>query len=132
LLKGILLIIIVLKTALVFGQVAVFSPKYKTIRFPKTPEGKELKFSYEIKNKGKVPLELYSAEAECSCTSVTLPEEKIMPGHFGIIDVVFDTNGKYFFQNRIIYIQTNTRKRKEMLRFKVFVEPKPIEKKITP
>ena len=130
--KGILLLLTVFKTALVFGQVAVFSPKYKTIKFPKTPEGKELKFSYEIKNKGKVPLELYSSEAECSCTSVTLPDEKIMPGHFGTIDVVFDTNGKYFFQNRIIYIHTNTRRRKEMLRFKVFVEPKPIEKKPSP
>tara|TARA_B100001287_G_scaffold182256_1_gene153703 strand:+ start:115 stop:510 length:396 start_codon:yes stop_codon:yes gene_type:complete len=131
-LKGTLLIIIVLKTALVFGQVAVFSPKYKTIKFPKTLEGKELKFSYEIKNKGKVPLELYSSETECSCTTVKLPDEKIMPGHFGTIDVLFDTNGKSFFQNRIIYIHSNTRKRKEILRFKVFVEPKPIEKKNTP
>ena len=110
---------------------AVFSAKYKTVKFPKTPEGKELKFSYEIKNKGKAPLELYSSESECSCTSVSLPEQKIMPGEFGTIDVVFDTNGKYFFQNRIIYIHTNTRKKKELLRFKVFVEPKPIPHHIT-
>ena len=50
--------------------------------------------------------------------------EAIKPGEFATIDVVFDTNGKYFFQNRLIYIQTNTRKKREVLRFKVFVEPK--------
>ena len=121
-----------LKTALVLGQVAVFTAKYKTIKFPKTPEGKELKFSYEIKNKGKAPLEIYSSETECSCTHVTLPKGEIMPGDFATIDVIFDTNGKSFFQNRIIYIYTNTRKKKELLRFKVFVEPKPMEQEPVP
>ena len=130
--KGLILILIVLKTAFVFGQVAVFSAKYKTVKFPKTPEGEQLKFSYEIKNKGKAPLELYSWEAECTCTDVILPSEPILPGQFGTIDVVFDTNGKYFFQNRIIYIETNSRKKKELLRFKVFVEPKPMEQKPAP
>ncbi|MDA9161859.1 DUF1573 domain-containing protein [Crocinitomicaceae bacterium] len=130
--KGLILILIVLKTAFVFGQVAVFSAKYKTIKFPKTPEGEQLNFSYEIKNKGKAPLELYSWEAECTCTDVILPSDPILPGEFATIDVVFDTNGKYFFQNRIIYIKSNSRKKRELLRFKVFVEPKPIEEKPTP
>ncbi|MDA8911000.1 DUF1573 domain-containing protein [Crocinitomicaceae bacterium] len=130
--KGLILILIVLKTAFVFGQVAVFSAKYKTIKFPKTPEGEQLNFSYEIKNKGKAPLELYSWEAECTCTDVILPSDPILPGEFATIDVVFDTNGKYFFQNRIIYIKSNSRKKRELLRFKVFVEPKPLEEKPTP
>ena len=130
--KRLILILIFLKTALVFGQVAVFSAKYKTVKFPKTKEGGQLKFSYEIKNKGKAPLELYSWEAECTCTDVILPTEAIKPGEFATIDVVFDTNGKYFFQNRLIYIQTNTRKKREVLRFKVFVEPKPVDNKPVP
>ena len=111
---------------------AVFSAKYKTVKFPKTKEGEQLKFSYEIKNKGKAPLEMYSWEAECTCTYVILPTEAINPGEFATIDVVFDTNGKYFFQNRLIYIQTNTRKKREVLRFKVFVEPKPVDNKPVP
>ena len=130
--KRLILILIFLKTALVFGQVAVFSAKYKTVKFPKTKEGEQLKFSYEIKNKGKAPLEMYSWEAECTCTDVILPTELINPGEFATIDVVFDTNGKYFFQNRLIYIQTNTRKKREVLRFKVFVEPKPVDNKPVP
>ena len=130
--KRLILILIFLKTALVFGQVAVFSAKYKTVKFPKTKEGEQLKFSYEIKNKGKAPLEMYSWEAECTCTDVILPTEAINPGEFATIDVIFDTNGKYFFQNRLIYIQTNTRKKREVLRFKVFVEPKPVDNKPVP
>jgi len=112
--------------------VAVFSAKYKTIKFPKTPEGEQLNFSYEIKNKGKAPLELYSWESECTCTDVILPSNPILPGSFATIDVVFDTNGKYFFQNRIIYIKSNSRKKRELLRFKVFVEPKPMEQEPQP
>ena len=130
--KGLILISIIFKTALVLGQVAVFSTKYKTIKFPKTPEGEQLSFSYEIKNKGKAPLELYSWEAECTCTDVILPSNPILPGEFATIDVVFDTNGKYFFQNRIIYIKSNSRKKRELLRFKVFVEPKPMEQEPQP
>ena len=77
-------------------------------------------------------IEIYSSETECSCTHVTLPKGEIMPGDFATIDVIFDTNGKSFFQNRIIYIYTNTRKKKELLRFKVFVEPKPMEQEPVP
>ena len=124
-LRSTLLLLILFKTALVFGQVAVFSVKHKTIKFPNTPEGEILKFSYEIKNTGKSDLEIYSSETECSCTEVVLPSQKIRPGEFSKINVIFDTQGKYYFQNRMIYLRTNTRKGKELLRFKVFVEPAP-------
>lgn len=124
-LKVQLLLIILFKAAVVFGQSAVFSAKYKTIKFPPTPEGEVLSFSYEVKNTGKAPLEMYNAEAECSCTEVILPSGKIPPGGFGTIKVIFDTKGKYYFQNRMVYINTNSRKKREFVRFKVFVEPDP-------
>ena len=114
-----------MKTAIVFGQSAVFSVKYKTIKFPPTQEGEVLKFSYEVKNTGKAPLEIYSAETECSCTEVILPTDQILPGHFGIIKVTFDSKGKYYSQNRLIYLNTNSRRKKELIRFKVFLEPSP-------
>ena len=114
-----------LKTAFVIGQSAVFSVNYKTIKFPPTREGEVLEFSYEVKNIGKAPLEIFSAETECSCTKVILPTDKILPGCFGLVKVVFDTKGKYYSQNRLIYLNTNSRRRRELLRFKVFVEPSP-------
>ena len=124
-LRNTILLFIIINTAVVFGQSAVFSVKYKTIKFPPTQEGEVLKFSYEVKNTGKAPLEIYSAETECSCTEVILPVDKILPGHFGIVKVVFDTKGKYYSQNRLIYLNTNTRRQRELVRFKVFVEPSP-------
>lgn len=111
-------------TAPVLTQRAVFYAANKTIRFPKTTEGEKLKYRYVVKNTGKAPLEFYGFEAECTCTDVTLPKESIKPGDQAFINVVFDTNGKYYFQDRIIYLSTNTRKKREKLRFKVFVTPK--------
>ena len=124
-LKVQLLLILLCKTALVFGQAAVFSVKYKTIKFPPTPEGEVLSFSYEVKNTGKIPLEIYSSETECSCTDVIIPTESIPRGGFGTVKVIFDTQGKYYFQNRMIYFNTNSRKKRELVRFKVYVEPDP-------
>tara|TARA_B100001287_G_scaffold181440_1_gene153005 strand:- start:1191 stop:1610 length:420 start_codon:yes stop_codon:yes gene_type:complete len=118
-------LIIAFNTAVVPGQKAVFSVKYKTIKFPPTQEGEVLKFSYEVKNTGKAPLEIYSSETECACTEVILPKDQILPGDFGIIKVIFDTKGKYYSQNRLIYLNTNSRRKKELVRFKVFVIPSP-------
>jgi hypothetical protein len=123
-LKRFLVIILILITAPVFAQRAVFYAPNKTIRFPKTKEGEKLKYRYIIKNTGKAPLEFYGFEAECTCTEVNLPKNAIKPGEQDFVDVVFDTNGKYYYQDRIIYLATNTRKKRERLRFKVFVIPK--------
>ena len=108
----------------VLAQYPVFYTKYSTIKFPKTDEGVQLTYLYKITNKGDAPLEIYDFEAECSCTKVMLPEKPIEPGKTGEIVVVFDTNGKYFYQDRTIFLKTNTKRREEKLRFKVFVKPK--------
>ena len=122
--KRFLVIILILITAPAFTQRAVFYAPNKTIRFPKTKEGEKLKYRYIVKNTGKSPLEFYGFEAECTCTEVTLPKNVIKPGEQDFIDVVFDTNGKYYYQDRIIYLSANTKKKREKLRFKVFVIPK--------
>lgn len=122
--KATLLIFTFLITALGFGQVAVFNVKYPTVKFPKTKEGTKLNFIYEFSNDGNTPLEFYSFETECTCTEVELPNSAIPPGEKGRITVNFDTNGKYYYQDRTIYLITNTKRKREKLRFKVFVEPK--------
>ena len=124
--KGVILLTFLFSTALGFSQWAVFSAKYATIKFPKTNEGTVLHYIYEIKNTGEIPLEIYSFEAECTCTEIKLPKKPIEPGQKGKIELTFDTNGKYFFQDRVIYFDTNTRRKREKLRFKVYVVPKTI------
>ncbi len=125
--KTFLLINFCLITALGISQEAVFSPKYSTAKFPKTKEGKIINYVFEFKNTGDAALEFYSYEVECSCTKVELPNEPTQPGQNGRISVSFDTNGKSYFQDRIIYLQTNTERKKEKLRLKVYVDPKTIE-----
>jgi len=123
-LKIVFFISILLIAAPAFSQRAVFFAPNKSIKFPKTKEGQKLTYRYFVKNTGKAPLEFYGFEAECTCTEVTLPKKSIEPGEGDYIIVDFDTNGKYFYQDRVIYIATNTKRKREKLRFKVYVIPK--------
>ena len=116
------LLLLFLNTAFGFGQKAVFFSSKPIHKFPKTQEGVQLKHTFEITNTGDVPLVISSYDVSCSCTKVTLPGP-IQPGEVGRITVEFDTNGKYYQQDRKIILQTNSKKKIEYLRFKVFVVP---------
>ena len=78
----------------------VFCKEKKTITFPKTEEGKQLKYKYRIYNTGDAPLSIDSFQVECSCTKVKLPKNKIEPGDFDFVEVLFDTTGKYYFSRQ--------------------------------
>lgn len=119
-----LAIIIFFITAAVVAQSAVFYVPQKSVKFPKTIEGETIHYTYYVTNRGKVPLMIYSFETECTCTNVLLPTGPIDPGKTAKIDVTFNTSGKYFFQDRLITLKTNTRKKKEILHLKVFIIPK--------
>lgn len=96
--------------------------KERSHKFPKVKEGVQLKHTFVVTNKGTIPLIIYSYDVSCSCTKVTLPAP-IAPGETGDILVEFDTNGKYYLQDRKIILQTNSRKKTESLHFKVYVIP---------
>ncbi len=123
-LKIVITAILLLITAPVHLQRAVFYAPIKVVRFPKTIEGEKLNYRFTIKNSGDVPLTIYGFEAECTCTDVILPAMPIQPNDSEYIEVSFDTRGKYFYQDRVIYFATNTKRKREKLRFKVFVIPK--------
>jgi hypothetical protein len=123
-LKLVILAVSLFITAPVFLQWAVFYAPRKVVRFPKTTEGEKLNYRFTVKNRGDAPLTIYGFEAECTCTQVQLPPMPIQPNQSVFIDVTFDTNGKYFYQDRVIYFATNTKRKREKLRFKVFVIPK--------
>jgi LEA14-like dessication related protein len=118
------IIIIALNSALGLGQVAEFHVDKATIKFPKTAEGKLLEHTYKITNEGSVPLIISDYEVACSCTNAILPTNPIQPGETFDLKVTFDTNGKYYFQDRTVILYTNTKKGKETLRFKVKVIPR--------
>ncbi len=45
--------------------------------------------TFKFKNTGTEPLTIFSAKASCGCTVPNKPEEPIMPGEIGEMDVVF-------------------------------------------
>ena len=117
------IIIIALNSALVFGQAAEFSINKAVHKFPKTNEGIILKHTFVVTNNGDAPLIILDYKVGCSCTKVILPTKPILPGETFNLLVTFDTNGKYNFQDRIIYLKTNTKKQTHKIRFKVNVIP---------
>lgn len=47
------------------------------------------KFTFKFKNTGDVPLIIDKATASCGCTIPNKPEEPILPGEIGELDVIF-------------------------------------------
>ncbi len=115
--------IIVLNSVLGFGQVAEFQFKNSTHKFPDTKEGVVLEHEFVLINTGSVPLLISDYKVACPCTKVILPKKPISPGETYPLKVTFDTKGKYYYQDRSIYLTTNSKKGNERIRIKVNVIP---------
>ena len=120
----IIFIIIFTNSAIGFSQYAEFDFLGKTThKWAKTHEGEILKHTFIFKNSGKVPLIINDAKVSCGCTNVQFPTHPILPGQIDSIFVTFDTNNKYYLQDRKVKLIANTKKETE-LRIKVFIIPK--------
>lgn len=118
------IIFIALNSALGFGQEAEFSfLTNTTVKWDKTPEGELLEHYFVFKNTGSEPLVIDDAEVACSCTKVTFPKKPIPPQSKDSILVTFNTEGKFYNQDRKILLKANTKKEAK-LRLKVYVIPK--------
>lgn len=122
--KLFLITFFILNSALAFSQEAEFSFKKKTAKFPKVKEGDTLVHYFVYTNTGKAPLKIKSYDVECHCTQLFLPDREIMPGETDSLKMTFDTNGKYWYQDRVIIVHSNARKKETILRLKVYVIPK--------
>ena len=114
-----------MNSAFVLTDGAEFSFLDRKHKFPDTKEGILLKHDFEFTNSGDEPLIISDYKVACSCTKITFPEEPVMPGKSGVVQLTFDTNGKYGFQHRKIYITTNASKKPTVISFKVTVIPQP-------
>lgn len=114
---------ILLNSAFCIGQSAEFSIEEPVFKSQKVVEGTLLEHDFHFKNTGNNPLIISNFKVACPCTKVTFPDT-IYAGQSGVVHVEFDTNGKYYQQDRSIFLITNTKKKQEILRFKVYVIPK--------
>lgn len=120
----IVLLIMIVNSAIGFAQYAEFNFLNKTThKWNKTNEGTVLQHYFVFENTGDTPLVINDALVSCSCTKVQFPNHPILPQQKDSILVTFDSNQKYYMQDRIIKLKANTKKDQE-LRIKVFVVPK--------
>lgn len=118
------IIFIALNSAFGFGQMAEFNfLEGTTKKWDKTPEGTILKHYFVFKNTGEAPLIIDEALVACPCTKVAFPSKPVLSGTKDSILVTFDTNHKFYNQDRKIILKANTKK-EEKLRIKVYVIPK--------
>ncbi len=117
-------ILIATSTVLSVKDGAVLSFYERSFTFPDTNEGKLLVHHFKYVNKGEAPLLIHDYKVSCSCTKVKFQSKPVMPGEEGHLEVYFDTNHKYGYQNRVIEIYSNASKKPEKIRIKVNVIPK--------
>ncbi|MFT5780375.1 MAG: hypothetical protein ACI837_003337 [Crocinitomicaceae bacterium] len=120
--KLLVLFLVVITSISVGNAQAILKVDKTTFKFPSTVQGVLLKHNYKITNTGTAPLIISDYSVNCTCTKAVLPKHPIAPGETYSMKVTFDTNEKYFFQDRTILLVTNTKK-KHSLRFKVKVVP---------
>lgn len=71
-------------------------------------QGEKVYHSFKFTNTGEADLVISSAKGSCGCTVPTYPKEPIAPGETGVIEVVFDSNGKKGSQHKKVFITANT------------------------
>ncbi len=93
-----------------------------TVKLDKVKEGTTVYHTFKIKNEGDSPLLLQDYNVGCPCTKIQLPKQPILPGQTVDVPMEFDSKGKYYLQDRIIVVNTNTPKKELLLRFKIYVQ----------
>ena len=66
--------------------------KTETIDYGDIKKGSDGVRTFEVKNVGDAPLIIEDVKSSCGCTVPTKPEEPILPGETGKIEVKYDTN----------------------------------------
>lgn len=88
--------------------VPVFTFEKEVHDFGKIVQGEKVAYSFKFKNTGEGDLIITSAKGSCGCTVPEWPKAPVAPGEEGVIDVVFNSDGKSGQQNKKITIVANT------------------------
>jgi hypothetical protein len=90
------------------AEVPEFTFEKEVHDFGTIVQGEKVAYSFKFKNTGKADLIITSAKGSCGCTVPEYPVEPIAPGAEGVIDVVFNSDGKSGQQNKKVTIVANT------------------------
>tara|TARA_R110001632_G_scaffold54013_3_gene132706 strand:- start:311 stop:736 length:426 start_codon:yes stop_codon:yes gene_type:complete len=99
-------------------------PEFKfvteTINYGKITVGANGVRVFEFTNTGKSPLIITKVQASCGCTVPKKPENPIMPGEKGKIEVSYDTKRVGGF-SKAITIYSNAKMPRKMIKIKGYV-----------
>lgn len=76
--------------------------------FGKITQGEKVSYSFKFKNSGGSDLVISSAYGSCGCTVPNYPKKPIAAGAEGVIDVVFNSEGKAGKVQKTVTIVANT------------------------
>ena len=109
-----------MKKSLLFTLIALsafglsFMQKGANIQFLETvhdfgtmQEGSKPKYDFKFVNRGDAPLVIVSVDKSCGCTEPSFPEEAIMPGDTGIIQVGYNSVGREGRFDKSITVNSN-------------------------
>ncbi|CAM1367393.1 conserved exported hypothetical protein [Tenacibaculum litoreum] len=91
-----------------------FKFETETIDYGKIAYGSEGKRVFEFTNVGDAPIIIKDIVSPCGCTVPTKPEEPIMPGKKGQIEVSYDTKRLGGFSKTLTVISNAKNKRKRV------------------
>jgi hypothetical protein len=89
-------------------ELPAFTFENDTWDFGLITQGEKISYSYKFKNTGNSNLIISSAKGSCGCTVPEYPKKPIPPGGEGVIEVLFDSDGKSGAQNKAVTILANT------------------------
>ncbi len=99
----------------------VFKFLTETINYGEISLGSNGTRVFEFTNTGKSPLIITRVQASCGCTVPKKPDQPIMPGEKGKIEVSYDTKRIGGF-SKAITIFSNAKTERKMIKIKGYVE----------
>lgn len=94
-----------------------FKFEEETINYGKITQGSEGKRVFKFTNIGDAPLIIKRIQSTCGCTVPKKPEEPIMPGKTGEIEVSYDTKRLGGF-SKAITVYSNAKEERKMLKIR--------------
>ncbi len=104
-----LLLFFIAFSPIIFAQTQ--GPEFKfdeeNFDFGNIKQGDKISHDYVFTNSGNSPIFITEVKTECGCTVPDWPKQPILPGKSGVINVIFNSEGKTGVQEKEITILSN-------------------------
>ena len=100
----------------------------ETHDFGTITQGQSVSYAFKFTNVGGSPLLISNATGSCGCTVPEWPKDLVQPGETGVINVVFNSEGKMDKQTKTVTLITNCEPPTKILTINALVKERPATK----